>query len=278
MNKSIDDYNNILNKIAETHKSNQSKFNIIQQNANKEVLKAEKLAADAYAADRAAKDALKIAFASEEYAKNTPEVKADQKEIERLENEIELKIKIHAEALANYIRVNKRTIEIMKYTNPKIAKLIADVSELLKKIKQKNLETTKQYENAKIDVSNYDKKNLDIHQNLAVQLSHEVIALKNELDELLRQIKKLREEDDNNKKIAQRQEEIVKEDFASGLEAIKSLKKIGASYCKSYSNRPKKTISKSDLKLFAKFCLKNYSFKRRNFQSSWVVGYFILSK
>lgn len=69
-------------------------------------------------------------------------------------------------------------------------------------------------------------------------------------------------------------EEILQQKFNSGLEAIKSLKKIGANYSNSSQNK----INKTTLQKFNNFCLKNFSDTDRKIHVSWNVSYFILQK
>lgn len=79
-------------------------------------------------------------------------------------------------------------------------------------------------------------------------------------------------------------QEILKQEFANGLEALKSIKKIGANY----SNKSPKKISKLQLKQFNNFCLKNSSNNHKSFSLlglsllgfslSWKISYFISVK
>jgi len=69
-------------------------------------------------------------------------------------------------------------------------------------------------------------------------------------------------------------EEIVKQEFKNGLEALKSLKKIGANY----SVQQKRIITKTQLDQFNKFCLKNFGTANKNIGISWSVSYFLLQK
>lgn len=67
---------------------------------------------------------------------------------------------------------------------------------------------------------------------------------------------------------------IVKQNFQNGLEALKSLKKIGANY----SDQQKKIITRTQLNHFNKFCLKNFGTTNKNIEISWSVSYFLLQK
>ena len=66
--------------------------------------------------------------------------------------------------------------------------------------------------------------------------------------------------------------EITTQKFSTGYEALKFLKEIGANY--SSSSKP---ITKTRLKHFDNFCLKNSSHKN-SFAISWNIAYFIYSK
>ncbi len=68
--------------------------------------------------------------------------------------------------------------------------------------------------------------------------------------------------------------EIVKQKFSSGLEALKSIKKTGANY----SAKNKNIVTKTKLKQFNNFCLKNFGDKSRNISVTWSINYLIFSK
>ncbi len=68
--------------------------------------------------------------------------------------------------------------------------------------------------------------------------------------------------------------EVIKQSFENGVEALKSLKKIGANY----SEKNGKIITKSILAQFNNFCLKNFGTRTRKIETSWAVSYFIFSK
>ena len=210
-NKHINEVYAKLEEIANIHRSNQSKFNKVQEKADEQVALAEKIAADAYAADRAAKEAYRIALDSANKAKNPKQIKADEDEIRRLESEIDVKIKIHNEALIKYQKANKKTIEIMKYANPNIAKWTKSVNDLLERIKVLSSKTAKEYELAQKGVINKNKLEVDTHNNQAEINFKEIEKLKKELDELLRKIKEAEEEDARNKQKAQEEEAVAKE-------------------------------------------------------------------
>lgn len=64
--------------------------------------------------------------------------------------------------------------------------------------------------------------------------------------------------------------EIVKSEFVSGLDALKSIKEIGANYAVA-----KKFISKTQLSQFDSFCLKNFTNDRKKISISWNTSFFI---
>ncbi len=64
--------------------------------------------------------------------------------------------------------------------------------------------------------------------------------------------------------------ESKKQKFESGYEALKFIKKIGGN-----STQSKKVISKTKLKEFNSFCLKNFSDDNKSFSISWNISYFI---
>ncbi len=68
--------------------------------------------------------------------------------------------------------------------------------------------------------------------------------------------------------------ENTKQTFESGLEALKSIKKIGANYAEKNSS----VITKTNLIQFNNFCLKNFGTKSRKIEISWNVSYFIFQK
>lgn len=68
-------------------------------------------------------------------------------------------------------------------------------------------------------------------------------------------------------------QEAIKQEFNSGIDALKSIKKTGASY-----SRGLNFISKNKLKEFDKFCLKDFNSDNNKVQVSWIVDYFILTK
>lgn len=67
--------------------------------------------------------------------------------------------------------------------------------------------------------------------------------------------------------------ETIKQEFISGYEALKFLKKIGGNYQNSVS----KIIGKKELDQFNKFCLKNSGSDNKSFSISWNISYFIFS-
>ena len=69
-------------------------------------------------------------------------------------------------------------------------------------------------------------------------------------------------------------EKIFTQNFTSGIDALKSLKKIGANYVE--SNR--QTINKTKLKNFNDFCLKNFGGKNKKLAISWRAAFFVLGK
>jgi len=70
------------------------------------------------------------------------------------------------------------------------------------------------------------------------------------------------------------QTEILEQEFESGLQALQSLKKIGANY----SNKKNKTLNKNQLIEFNNFCLKNFGTANKKVRLSWFVSYFIFVK
>jgi malonyl-CoA O-methyltransferase len=70
------------------------------------------------------------------------------------------------------------------------------------------------------------------------------------------------------------EKETFKQSFESGVDAIKSIKKIGANY----SKKNQKIITKTDLLEFNKNCLKNFGTNNRKIEISWLVSYFIFRK
>lgn len=71
--------------------------------------------------------------------------------------------------------------------------------------------------------------------------------------------------------------EIIKQNFSSGVEALKSIKNIGANYANSGN-----VINKNKIKKFDQFLYENFSYqevsKLREVRVSWHIGYFIASK
>ncbi len=67
--------------------------------------------------------------------------------------------------------------------------------------------------------------------------------------------------------------EIIKSEFESGLQALKSIKTIGANY---QLNR--NFISKTQLIQFDNFCLKNFSQRSKKVAISWDLSFFIFQK
>lgn len=70
------------------------------------------------------------------------------------------------------------------------------------------------------------------------------------------------------------EQKISKQDFNDGIEAIKSLKEIGANHANGESNK----LNKTSLEQFNNFCLKNFITTDRKIRISWNVAYFILRK
>ncbi len=68
--------------------------------------------------------------------------------------------------------------------------------------------------------------------------------------------------------------ENITQKFSNGIEAIKSLKKTGANY--SFKNQ--NLLTKSHLKKFNSFCLKNFGDESRKISITWSVNYFIFQK
>jgi hypothetical protein len=219
-NNQINDVYDKLNKIAEIHKSNQSKFNIIHEDAKKEISLAESLAEKAYEADREAKKALQTSLESAKNAKYKIEIKPDQQEISKLENEIEDKIKIHEEALKNYKAINLNSERIIKYVDPLINISKNKINDLIEEIKILSKKTYSEYQLADKYAKNVDKHNLDIHQNLAVKHSNKIIKLRQEIDAEIDRLKGI--QDDNNNNIKKIQQEEIK----SKNEEMKTRKEI----------------------------------------------------
>lgn len=69
-------------------------------------------------------------------------------------------------------------------------------------------------------------------------------------------------------------EQTLKSEFDHGLQALHSIKKIGANHTK----KGKKNISKQHLEKFNNFCLKNFHNKNKKFELSWKVSYLTLIK
>jgi len=72
------------------------------------------------------------------------------------------------------------------------------------------------------------------------------------------------------------QQEVVKLEFTSGSEALKSIKNIGANGSNYLSK--KNFVSKTQLTQFNSFCLKNFSAGNKNISISWEISFFILQK
>lgn len=70
------------------------------------------------------------------------------------------------------------------------------------------------------------------------------------------------------------EEKVIKQSFSSGLEALKSIKKIGCNYF----DGKKTATTKTKLQQFDDFCLKNYSTVNRNIEISWFASCFISRK
>ena len=77
-----------------------------------------------------------------------------------------------------------------------------------------------------------------------------------------------------NDPLALNQIEILEQEFESGLQALQSLKKIGANY----SNKKNKILNKNQLIQFNNFCLKNFRTTNKKVRLSWFVSYFIFVK
>ncbi len=68
------------------------------------------------------------------------------------------------------------------------------------------------------------------------------------------------------------QSEVLKSEFNDGIEALKSLKKIGANY-----SAKKKLISRKPLNHFNNLCLEKFSTSNKKLAISWEVTYFLFS-
>jgi malonyl-ACP O-methyltransferase BioC len=66
----------------------------------------------------------------------------------------------------------------------------------------------------------------------------------------------------------------LKQEFSTGLSALKSLKETGASHLW----QKRKSITKKQLQEFNSFCLKNSLLKNKKFAVSWFIPYFISKK
>jgi malonyl-CoA O-methyltransferase len=69
------------------------------------------------------------------------------------------------------------------------------------------------------------------------------------------------------------QQEIIKSEFPNGFEALKSIKDTGANYF-----LKKNFVSKTQLRQFNSFCLKNFSNDHKNIFISWETSFFIFQK
>lgn len=69
-------------------------------------------------------------------------------------------------------------------------------------------------------------------------------------------------------------ENIIKQEFPTAIEAVKSIKRLGANH----SPTAGKPITKLKLAQFNSFCLKNFSNQNKNIQISWNICYFLLKK
>ncbi len=67
---------------------------------------------------------------------------------------------------------------------------------------------------------------------------------------------------------------LEKQKFSNGIDALKSIKIIGANYSPNLVN----TITKAKLKQFNNFCLKNYDSDNKICQISWELAYFAYQK
>lgn len=70
------------------------------------------------------------------------------------------------------------------------------------------------------------------------------------------------------------QQNTIKQEFSTALDAVKSIKRLGANY----SAKKEQTLTKSKLKEFNSFCLKNFSNQDKNIEISWNICYFLLKK
>jgi malonyl-CoA O-methyltransferase len=68
--------------------------------------------------------------------------------------------------------------------------------------------------------------------------------------------------------------EIVSQEFLSGTDAIKSLKKTGANY----SQKNRNIVTKTKLKQFNNFCLKKFGNESRSIDVTWSINHFIFKK
>ena len=69
-------------------------------------------------------------------------------------------------------------------------------------------------------------------------------------------------------------EEVLKQTFENGSEGLKSLKRIGAGL----PTKKRNVVSKTQLKQFNNFCLKNFSADNKSTRLSWFVPYFASEK
>jgi malonyl-CoA O-methyltransferase len=68
--------------------------------------------------------------------------------------------------------------------------------------------------------------------------------------------------------------EIVKQEFKNGVEALKSLKILGANHYNHHSEK-RNFVTKTKLNQFNNFCLKNFSAPNKSISISWHNSYFI---
>ncbi len=76
-----------------------------------------------------------------------------------------------------------------------------------------------------------------------------------------------------NLQIIEKKVELIKFEFDNALQAIKSIKEIGANY-----SDQKSIINKTQLRNFDNFCLKNFAGVSKSFALSWEVSFFIVQK
>ncbi len=76
-----------------------------------------------------------------------------------------------------------------------------------------------------------------------------------------------------NLQIVENKVELMKFEFDNALQAVKSIKEIGANY-----SDKKSVINKTQLRNFDNFCLKNFAGVSKSFALSWEVSFFIVQK